>query len=654
MIKRKILFILLSFLLLTYFFVSSNRLSLMLLCFIALCFIFYKFIMPRLDSKFDFTKKLSIKKNCVEVKDKPKKKTLFRKFKSLDQLFKLALSLLLMSMTIMLFISLTDVKCSIPLVLLVGAVFTFLIWLEWGRRTSVYGVLLFVFGYILIGFLMKNRFALNSVLIFYNQMAEKLAMTGLFSPNKYIVDVAELNYSLYMTYFVSLFSAFAGLVAYVVAAHKQYLFMYIYMAFIGFALFLGFEVDAYYLIGFIFIALLIIAYNRYKEINIGYVFTVSGVLLISLLSLLIGESLGSVLSLYESPYEILCDSISYKSNTTDSYGDGKISGNKLYKSSDIALQITMEKPKPLYLKGFIGCEFNGVRWLSEDAKTIYDNRQLFYILGKNEFSSYSQAAKMNFFIDPDAEDNNASIKYIGTKNKNLYLPYELKDIISSEYYLTEGDNLKRKPSESLEYTFSMTSSLYQKQLTLYSDNKSRLIGQSYIEFDICEENYKKFVYDNYLNVTSEDMKAIKKAFKRNDVSIDMVSNSNITDIIEKVREVINNELSYDENVKLSTFDTHAVSTLLNKKKSGYDIHYATLATLMFRTLGVPARYVEGYVIGISDSLKIKAEKAYNVSGKFAHAWTEIYVEDAGWTPVEIYQEDYERMFAEPLVLDNTD
>ena len=72
-------------------------------------------------------------------------------------------------------------------------------------------------------------------------------------------------------------------------------------------------------------------------------------------------------------------------------------------------------------------------------------------------------------------------------------------------------------------------------------------------------------------------------------------------------------------------------------RSGYDAHFATLATLMFREAGVPARYMEGYYLSpkemaeYADTEEIELEVYDNA----AHAWTEIYEDGVGWVPVEV-------------------
>ena len=75
-------------------------------------------------------------------------------------------------------------------------------------------------------------------------------------------------------------------------------------------------------------------------------------------------------------------------------------------------------------------------------------------------------------------------------------------------------------------------------------------------------------------------------------------------------------------------DQDFVDYFLFTSPSGYCSHYASALVLMARSIGIPARYVEGYAI--SPSVK----KTCAVKDSFAHAWAEIYREGFGWIPVE--------------------
>ena len=74
---------------------------------------------------------------------------------------------------------------------------------------------------------------------------------------------------------------------------------------------------------------------------------------------------------------------------------------------------------------------------------------------------------------------------------------------------------------------------------------------------------------------------------------------------------------------------------LFRQKKGYCSHFATIAVNMFRKLGIPARYVEGFVVKPEDVPKNGITKTIQLKDKNAHAWPEIYVEGYGWVPVEV-------------------
>ena len=79
----------------------------------------------------------------------------------------------------------------------------------------------------------------------------------------------------------------------------------------------------------------------------------------------------------------------------------------------------------------------------------------------------------------------------------------------------------------------------------------------------------------------------------------------------------------------------AVEYFLLESKTGYCMHFATAAVMALRRMGVPARYVNGYIVKPSDfSLTEKKEYVAEVLDNQAHAWVEIYFEDVGWMPLE--------------------
>ena len=71
---------------------------------------------------------------------------------------------------------------------------------------------------------------------------------------------------------------------------------------------------------------------------------------------------------------------------------------------------------------------------------------------------------------------------------------------------------------------------------------------------------------------------------------------------------------------------------LNDAEEGYCVHYASACTALLRALGIPARYVSGYVC------EATANERASVTNLQAHAWVEIWV-GGRWVNVEPTPED---------------
>ena len=73
-----------------------------------------------------------------------------------------------------------------------------------------------------------------------------------------------------------------------------------------------------------------------------------------------------------------------------------------------------------------------------------------------------------------------------------------------------------------------------------------------------------------------------------------------------------------------------VEFFLFESQEGYRVHFATAFVVMARSLGLPSRYVEGFLVyGEPD-----AEGFIDVPNSMAHAWAEVYFEGHGWVRFE--------------------
>lgn len=150
-----------------------------------------------------------------------------------------------------------------------------------------------------------------------------------------------------------------------------------------------------------------------------------------------------------------------------------------------------------------------------------------------------------------------------------------------------------------------------------------------------ESGYAKMVAEQYLSVDARTLNGYTtsdgKHYKGINDIIDEQGWRNITDqyqLIKAVKEYVQNAAEYSLNFPKTPDGEDKVLFFLNDSKIGKCSHYATAGTLIFRALGIPARYTVGYKTTLSDTITY-------VKGSNAHAWVEVYVQGAGWVNIEV-------------------
>lgn len=110
-------------------------------------------------------------------------------------------------------------------------------------------------------------------------------------------------------------------------------------------------------------------------------------------------------------------------------------------------------------------------------------------------------------------------------------------------------------------------------------------------------------------------------------------------IIKTVMGELNTRAKYTLSPGSTPSGEDFATWFLYENKKGTCTHFATAATLIFRSLGIPARYVEGYVITAKDCAAATQTEdgSYRIEVKdtASHAWCELYLDGYGWAPVEV-------------------
>ncbi len=138
-----------------------------------------------------------------------------------------------------------------------------------------------------------------------------------------------------------------------------------------------------------------------------------------------------------------------------------------------------------------------------------------------------------------------------------------------------------------------------------------------------EAAYRAFVYDQYSTVDAETAAYMQTVIQAEGFESDYPG------VIAAVAAYIRSSAVYDAayDTALDDADNVAVA-FLRDYKAGVCRHFATAATLLYRTLGIPARYVTGYMTQTS------AGEWADIANP-GHAWVEVYVTGLGWVPVEV-------------------
>lgn len=126
-------------------------------------------------------------------------------------------------------------------------------------------------------------------------------------------------------------------------------------------------------------------------------------------------------------------------------------------------------------------------------------------------------------------------------------------------------------------------------------------------------------------------------------------------VIEELKNYYQENYPYTIRPGKTPRNKDFVNYFLEENKKGYCSYFASAAVLIFRYMGIPARYVEGYAIDYDqilggelvedadyadyyDGYSEIGETAYvsvNVTDADAHAWVEVYDPVIGWYPVEV-------------------
>ena len=339
--------------------------------------------------------------------------------------------------------------------------------------------------------------------------------------------------------------------------------------------------------------------------------------------------------------------------------------------------------RSFYLKSYVGSDYSRLEWQTRGKKALEEEKEYLknlmdilddsqdsmdkFDLWKDIYGSKTAAFRESFpyYFALCQQRGSYYMSIDRPKVYNMSVASRLKDdtnVYKPYFSLTTTDSVKG--ADGYEYyddteegriTYYQGYDLGEVENTGNPDNEYGKLpyrtnkaddDELLRELQEIEGEYAAYVRKHYLDVPTQ-FEELQKEFS--DVSL-IYRGSNVTlstgdgqyktigyePYIQYIRTYFE-----DHNFKYSLSATRKntredfINSFL-ERKTGYCIHFASSAVMMFRSMGIPARYAEGYFV-TKDDVEEEGNnyRKYSVKDSAAHAWVEIYEEGIGWVAVEV-------------------
>ena len=188
--------------------------------------------------------------------------------------------------------------------------------------------------------------------------------------------------------------------------------------------------------GFLFGAILFALCCMRQEIGGGMLhFLFAAVILALTVSL---TWVGGVSCLTQKPAAVQQVNAAVKQHLSDGYygtnplGSGDLTQRKRQGGSDTALEIAMQRPHSMYLRGFVGEQFDGKRWKHLPAGTYYQAENLMYWLSQSGCTPMGQVRDAAMLTGNESPQGEIQIEVQDADRRYAYIPYEICDPILEE------------------------------------------------------------------------------------------------------------------------------------------------------------------------------------------------------------------------------
>ena len=325
--------------------------------------------------------------------------------------------------------------------------------------------------------------------------------------------------------------------------------------------------------------------------------------------------------------------------------DGSFSGlGSFQPKGDAVLTVTMSQPESYYLRGFIGSDYTGDGWKDTDAVKLWKSRDLFYWLHRDGFygqETLSDAALIFGSEEDRTQKNNITVKNTGGSSRYYYVPYELDSSADSGVQAALGEQKIGDSTIIADGLRGQRQYTYQAllpQITKYPVYTTALLDADALDeagknYQNLESYYNEFVYHTYLDMPERIQRTLSSLLGECRIP-EGEKHVDYSEAKENILYLLTSAYTDSNQLDERWTGDDFIFDFLQISQKGYSVHFASAATMMFRYYGIPARYVEGYLITPEDAQAMTAGEPYVVDDTHAHAWVEYYQDGVGWLPFE--------------------
>lgn len=314
-------------------------------------------------------------------------------------------------------------------------------------------------------------------------------------------------------------------------------------------------------------------------------------------------------------------------------------GGPVVLSDDIALEVT--STAPLYLRGSILNEYISTGWTNTvdgtqyrfNDKTVEVARLSTYNFDEAIWRQLLDEYQLDMFY-PRVE---AEITHIGINNSVMFNSQQLTELIparksAAPYFNRKGETYTARNIRANEpyRIVARVPNLADPEFRDYIRSIPQLIDWNMKAEILRNSNQSysdklRFIQQHYMNIPSEFPQRV------NDLVDELTKDyDNALDKILAIQDYLQNNYQYTLEPPYTPADRDFVDHFLFDLKEGYCTYFATAMTVMARAAGMPARYVEGFLM----PSRPNSRRVYEVKNLNGHAWVEVYFHGIGWLPFD--------------------